>query len=191
MPTKRNVSQLNTLTDQIIKKNDNAEITAVKDNSLRKDFIASFINWMTGGLLASSEVGYELGFTPTSPNAFARVDMLGDVDLTDYYTKTEIDSFVVVQKEYTNPILVSGGVTCLWVITNELADKYAQVQVYDNSNYIITPSQRRVSETEIIFDFTSYTDIPANTYRCSVQGVQKTPGPPPEGFTYTFPFILS
>lgn len=92
MPTKRNVAQLETLTDQIIKKNDNGEITALKDNSLRKSVYASFINWITGGLEAQSEVGYLPGFIPTSPSAFARVDMIGlstpENPMTEQYWKS-------------------------------------------------------------------------------------------------------
>lgn len=82
--SKRSIAQLKTLTDQVIKTNNSEQITAAKDNPLRKDFIDSFLNLVDGGLLLENEAGYKDFFRPTSPGSFATVDMIGDVDLSQY-----------------------------------------------------------------------------------------------------------
>jgi len=75
---KRTVNQLKTLTDQIIKTNNNGEITAVKDNALRKNEYDSFLNLIDGGLVVDAEAGYSLPITPTNLYAFATVKQVQD-----------------------------------------------------------------------------------------------------------------
>jgi len=84
--SKRSLVQLKNLTDTVIKKNENEEITAIKDNALRTDFIDSFLNLTDGGLLIESETGYASPITPGSDYSFATKkyvdDTAGSIDIS-------------------------------------------------------------------------------------------------------------
>ena len=94
---KRTIAQLKSRTDQIIKTNNNEEISAALDNSLRKDFIDSTLNIADGGLVVDSETGYSTEFDVTDPKAFVplkQVEDLIEASAIDAYTKTETDDLL-------------------------------------------------------------------------------------------------
>jgi len=127
---KRTVNQLKTLTDQIIKTNNNGEITAVKDNALRKNEYDSFLNLIDGGLVVDSETGYSLPITPTNLYAFATVKQVQDSAGAVYagatpsntavggipvgFNPTGLTSLQLLEKamvRYVNPEFTSFGVS--------------------------------------------------------------------------------
>jgi len=101
------------------------------------------------------------------------------------------DTEAVCQFEVINPEIISSGGIEIWEFDNTLFDKYAQCALYDESTDLrLTAVANKVTDTKITFIFYTGIDIPAGSYRCSIQGKQKI-APIEEGFTYTFPFTLS
>ena len=127
---KRTVNQLKTLTDQIIKTNNNGEITAVKDNALRKNEYDSFLNLIDGGLVVDAEAGYSSPITPANLYAFATVKQVQDSAGAVYagatpsntavggipvgFNPTGLTSLQLLEKamvRYVNPEFTSFGVS--------------------------------------------------------------------------------
>lgn len=140
-----------------------ARTMAASVRSILNKILDSSPNYETGGKLFEVEVGYKDGYRPSSAGAFATVDMLGGSG-----------SGNVQQFEVTNPTIISSGGIETWTFPNTLYDKYAQCQIYENAtDSRLNSVGNKVTDTEISFIFYNGSDIPANTYRCSVQGVQK------------------
>jgi len=171
MPTKRTVAQLVSLINNIIKTNNNEEITAAKDNGLRQEIIVSFLNLLDGGLLVEKEAGYSSAIPIVNNNAF----------ITKKYFEDNIPegSGDVKQLEFTSPELIPVSGICTWTSPNTLYDKFAEVVLYRQSTNEQIGMYPIVTDTNIIYKFVSETTITANSFRATVQGMQKDSPTPP------------
>lgn len=114
--SKRSIAQLKSRTDQIIKTNDNGEISAALDNSLRKDVIDSTINTVDGGMVVDSQVGYTTEFNVTDSKAFVPKKQLDDAissipapDLSNYLKKDGTDAMTGNLDIDGNNVNMGGG----------------------------------------------------------------------------------